>query len=256
MLLTICDNKDRLRISVIHLAISLGMAALAALLVFWLWYPFPYSEISGGRELFFIIITVIVVTGPLITLIIFNRAKTRQHLAMDFSVIGLLQLAALSYGLWVVFVARPVHLVFEFHRMAVVHAVDVDPAQLGQAPAELQDLPLTGPTLLSLRPFKSPDEQINSTLQAIAGLAQAAQPGLWQPYEAARADILKEAKPLADLKARFPDQAAAIDNAVARTGLQANSLGYLPLLARKNAWTVLIDPVTAQPVGYLPIDSF
>jgi len=91
--------------------------------------------------------------APPWTLVIFNRAKSRRHLAMDFSVVGLLQLAALSYGLWTVFVARPVHLVFEFHRMAVVHAVDVDSAQLSQAPAELQALPLTGPTLLSLRPF-------------------------------------------------------------------------------------------------------
>ena len=248
--------KDRLRVSAIHLTISLGIAALAALLVFELWYPYPYREISGGRELFALVIAVDVVMGPLITLIIFNRAKSRRHLAMDFSVVGLLQLAALSFGLWTVFVARPVHLVFEFHRMAVVHAVDVDPAQLGQARAELQALPLTGPTLLSLRPFKSFDEQHNSTMLALEGIAQAAQPGLWQPYDVARADILQEAKPVAQLKARFPDQAAAIDHAVARIGLQVNSLGYLPLVTRKNAWTVLIDSITAQPVGYLPIDSF
>lgn len=249
--------KDRLRASAVHLAISLALAALAALLVFGLWYPYPYYEISGGRELFLLVITVDAVMGPLITLVIFNRAKSRRHLAMDFAVIGLLQLAALSYGLWMVFVARPVHLVFEFHRMAVVHAVDIDPVQLRQAPAGLQALPLTGPTLLSLRPFKNSDEQFNSTLQALqGGISQASQPFLWQPYEAARIDIMKEAQPVAQLKARFPDQIAAIDNAVARTGLQANSLGYLPLLSRKDAWTVLIDPITAQPVGYLPIDSF
>ena len=249
--------KDRLRASAIHLGISLGIAALAALLVFGLWYPYPYRDISGGRELFLLVTVVDVVIGPLVTLVIFNRAKSRRHLMMDFSVVGLLQLAALSYGLWTVFVARPVHLVFEYHRMAVVHAVDVAPAQLSQAPTELQALPLTGPTLLSLRPFQTPDEQINSTVQAISGgIAQAAQPALWQPYDAAKSDILKDAKPLAQLKARFPDQAAVIDSAVAKTGLQANSLGYLPLLAHKSAWTVLIDLTTAQPVGFLPMDAF
>ena len=249
--------KDRLRASAVHLAISLPLAALAALLVFGLWYPYPYYEISGGRELFLLVITVDVVMGPLITLFIFNRAKSRRHLAMDFAVIGLLQLAALSYGLWMVFVARPVHLVFEFHRMAVVHAVDIDPAQLSQAPDGLQALPLTGPTLLSLRPFKNVDEQNQSTLQALTqGVAQAAQPVLWQPYNAAHVDILKESKPAAQLKARFPDQAAEIDSAVARSGFQVNNLSYLPLLARKNAWTVVIDTATAQPVGFLPIDSF
>ena len=43
------------------------------------------------------------------SLVIFNPAKTRRHLVMDFTVIGLLQVAALAYGLWTVFVARPVN---------------------------------------------------------------------------------------------------------------------------------------------------
>ena len=77
------------------------------------WYPYPYRELSGGRELFALVVAVDVVLGPLITLVIFNPAKTRRHLVMDFTVIGLLQVAALAYGLWTVFVARPVHLVFE-----------------------------------------------------------------------------------------------------------------------------------------------
>ena len=248
--------KDRLRASAIHLAISLSIALLAALVVFGLWFPYPYRELSGGRDLFLLVIAVDVVMGPLITLVIFNRAKSRRHLVMDFSVVGLLQLAALSYGLFTVFIARPVHLVFEFHRMAVVHAVDVDPKLLSEAPPELQYLPLTGPTLLSLRAFKTADEQMTSTLQAAQGLAQAAQPGLWQPYSTARADILKEAKPVAQLKSRFPNQAAAIDSAVAKSGFGADKLRYLPLLGRKDAWTVLIDSANAQPVGFLPIDSF
>ena len=157
--------KDRLRVSAIHLAISLGVAALAAVLLFGLWYPYAYYEISAGRELFLLVIAVNVVTVPLITLVIFNRAKSHHHLAMDFSVVGLLQLAALSNGLRAVFMARPVHLVFEFHHLAVGHALDIDPAQLSQAPAELQTLPLTGPTLLSLRSFKNFDEQFRSTLK-------------------------------------------------------------------------------------------
>ena len=42
---------DRLKASTLHLGLSLCIAALAALLVFAVWYPNPYREISGGREL-------------------------------------------------------------------------------------------------------------------------------------------------------------------------------------------------------------
>lgn len=247
--------QSRLRASTIHLAISLSIATLAALLVFGWWYPYPYRELSGGRELFTLVVAVDVVLGPLITLVIFNTAKTRRHLAMDFAVIGLLQVAALSYGLWTVFVARPVHLVFEYSRMAVVHAIDIEPSTLIQAPPGLQQRPWRGPTLLSLRPLQG-NEAIESVLQATGGIPQAAQPKLWQPYEAAREQILQASRPAAHLKQRFPGHADTIDQAAARTGRPMGVLRYLPLLSRTTAWTVLIDAQSVQPVGFVALDSF
>ena len=247
--------KNRLYAGAIHLAISLSVAALAAWLVFAIWYPSPYSELSGGRELFLLVIAVDVVIGPLITLVIFNRTKTKRHLVMDFTAVGLLQVAALAYGLWTVFVARPVHLVFDYNRMVVVHAIDVHPEMISKAPIALQKLPINGPSLLSLRPLQG-EAKFDSELLALGGIVQAAQPALWQAYDAARADILRESRPVAQLKERFPQHADTIDQAVARTGLPLDQLRTLPLLSRKTAWTVLIDAQTAQPVGFVPVDSF
>ena len=248
--------KDRLGASGIHLGISLCVAVFAAALVFGLWYPYPYGEISGGRELFFLVVAVDVIMGPLITLAIFNRAKPRRELLIDFTVVGLLQLAALGYGLWTVFAARPVHLVFEYSRMSVVHAIDVDSDLLAKAPPSLQTLPVTGPTVIALRPFKNPAEQFDATMAAFEGFPLAARSDLWQAYEPVRADVLKEAKPVAELRARFSNQAAQIDRAIAATGKPVTDLRYLPLLSRKTAWTVLLDTTTAEPLGYLPLDSF
>ena len=248
--------RDRLRASGIHLGISLCIAALAATLVFGLWYPFPYREISGGRELLFLLVAVDVITGPLITLAIFNRAKPRRELLKDFTVVGFLQLAALSYGLWTVFAARPVHLVFEYSRMTVIHAIDVDADLLAKAPPSLQKLPVTGPSVISLRPFKNSAEQFDATTAALKGFPLAARSDLWQAYEPARADVLKEAKPVAELRACFSHHAAQIDRAIAATDKQVTDLRYLPLLSRKTAWTVLLDATTAEPLGYLPLDSF
>ena len=248
--------KDRLGASGIHLGISLCVAVFAAALVFGLWYPYPYGEISGGRELFFLVVAVDVIMGPLITLAIFNRAKPRRELLIDFTVVGLLQLAALGYGLWTVFAARPVHLVFEYSRMTVVHAIDVDADLLAKAPTSLQKLPVTGPTVIALRPFKNPAEQFDATMAAFEGFPLAARSDLWQAYEPVRADVLKEAKPVAELRARFSNQAAQIDRAIAATGKPVTDLRYLPLLSRQTAWTVLLDTTTAEPLGYIPLDSF
>lgn len=251
------DWRTRLRAAGIHLGISAVVAVVAALLVFALWYPYPYSDISGGAELFRLVVAVDVVMGPLITFAIFNRSKPRKELRRDLAVVGLLQLAGLAYGLWTVHLARPVHMVFEYDRFRVVHQVEI-PAELqDRAPAGIAVAPVGGPTLLSLRPFRSENEKLEFTLAALQGVHLSARPDLWQPYEAGRAAVLAAAKPVEQLKARFPQRAAEIDAAVREGGGEPARAAYLPLIARKaEAWTVLLDSSDAKVIGYLPLDSF
>lgn len=248
--------KDRFKAAGIHLGISLGIAALAAALVFLVWYPYPYGAISGGRELFLILITVDVILGPLITLAIFNRAKPRSELRRDLAIVGLIQLAALGYGLWTVSLARPVHLVFELDRFRVVHAVDVPSDLMDKVPAGIDALPLSGPTLLSVRTFRDRSEEAEATLVALQGIALGARPDLWQSYEAGRTQVLQAAKPAAQLKARFADRASEIDATLVRAGRKPETTAYLPLAGRKIFWTVFVDPASAEVVGFMPIDSF
>ena len=248
--------KDRFTASGIHFGISLVIALLAAVLVFGIWYPYPYREISGGRELFFIVVMVDVILGPLITLAIFNRAKPRRELRRDLAMVALIQLAALGYGVWTVFVARPVHLVFEYDRFRVVHAVDVPHEMLERAPPGLTVLPVTGPTLLSLREFWDGKEKMDATMAALQGISLAARPDLWQSYGAAVPEILKAARPIAILKNRFAAQTADIDAAIARTGRKPEAVVFVPMVGRKTFWTVLLDATSAEVLGFMPLDSF
>jgi len=248
----------RLRASGLHLSLSLMVAALAAAVVFGLWYPYPYREVSGGRELLLLVVGVDVIVGPLITLLVFNPAKSRRERVLDFSVIGLLQVAALCYGLWTVAVARPVHLVFEINRFRVVHAVEIDEGLLAQAPPGLQALPWRGPTLVALRPFKSSQEELEATLAALNGLPLAARPDLWQPYDQAHQALQAVARPLGELSQRLPAQAPVIAEWLRQrpAGAPSDALVYIPMVGRKLFWTVVLDPVSWSVQGFLPIDSF
>ena len=248
--------RDRLRASSIHFLISAIVAVVAALFVFVFWYPDPYRELSGGRELFLILVSVDVILGPLITFAIFNRAKPWPVLRRDLVFVGLVQLVALGYGIWTAFVARPVHLVFEYDRFRVVHAIEVPEELLAQAPPGMRTLPPFGITVLALRPFRDADEKFQTTLAALQGLPLGARPDLWQPYPDARIRVLEAAKPAPLLKKRFPDRSAEIDRAIERTGIKPDALLYLPLVGRKVFWTVFIDSSTAEVLGFLPLDSF
>ncbi len=247
--------KGRVKASGIHLTISLALATLAALLVFYVWYRYPYREISGGRELFVLVVMVDVIMGPLMTLAVFNLSKPRKQLRRDLAVIGLLQLAALAYGLWTVAVARPVHLVFEIDRFRVVHAVDIEPVLLQRAAPTLQQLPLTGPTLLSVREFKDSKESFDATMAALQGLVLGARPDMWQSYAKAKPQIIATAKPLAELKTRFPASAGDIDAAL-KSAPPNTPVGYIPLVSRSTFWTVLINTNTAEVLGFVPLDPY
>jgi hypothetical protein len=248
--------KERLRASAVHLMISAAVASMAAALVFVVWYPWPYREISGGRELFLILTSVDIVLGPMVTLAIFDRAKGWPVLRRDLAFIGITQLAALAYGLGTVFEARPVYLVFEYNRFRVVHAVEIPEDALARADAHWRRLPWFGPRLLALREFRDSRESLVSTMTALQGLELSAQPHLWQAYPEARERVLKAAKPAQALEERFPAEADMIDSALRRTGLPRGSVLYLPMVGRKTFWTALIDPATADVVGFLALDSF
>lgn len=248
--------RKRLRAAVWHLAISCAVAILAAAIVFWLWYPAPYDELSGGRTLFLLIVAVDVALGPLITLSVFNPRKPAPELRRDLAIVALLQIAGLAYGLHTVFVARPVHLVFEFDRFRVVHVLDVPPEALTKAPPGIVALPLDGPSVLGLRPFSSAAEQLEMTMAALGGVALSARPELWRAYGEVRSDVLARARPLDHLMQRYPQHRPLIEQAAARAGHPRAELLYLPLVARRGDWAVLVDRRSAQPVAYVPVDAF
>lgn len=248
--------RYRLKGAGLHLVCSLAVALVAGALVFGLWYPFPYSELSGGRELFFLVVTVDVILGPLITFAVLSASKTKRQLAADLCVVVLLQLLGLAYGLWTVSVARPVLMVFEIDRLRVVHRVEIDDELLSRAPPDLARLPWGSPGLMAVREFKNRSEKGDATLLAVQGLQLSAQPSLWEPYAAATARVVAAARPLQSLQARHPGHAPALRQAAAAAGLEPGRALYLPVVGRKLFWTALIDPDSGYPRAYVALDPY
>lgn len=67
--------NDAGKIAAVHLAFSLILAAVLAVLIFSVWYPYPYIFLSGGLSLFAILIAVDLVCGPVLTFVLFSSKK-------------------------------------------------------------------------------------------------------------------------------------------------------------------------------------
>lgn len=241
-----------------HLAISAAVAVLCAAVVFGVWYPFPYRQISGGRELFVLLVSVDVVAGPLLTLVVFDRRKPRAELWRDMSVIVALQLAALGYGLMSVHQARPVLLAYEGSRFRAVSAAELDPTLLHEAQGDLGQLSQTGPRLVGVK-LASPEDPdyAQSIKQSIEGFHPSFRPSRWLPYEQQRLQAAAAAKPMAELRAKHPSAAALIDAAVGNAGLPIERLAYVPLQSRMHSeWIVVVERSTGWPKAFAPVDGW
>ncbi|HSW08633.1 TfpX/TfpZ family type IV pilin accessory protein [Aquabacterium sp.] len=247
------DLHSRTRAALIHFSGSAAVAALAAALVFLLWFPNPYEAMAGGLGLFVLIISVDIVMGPLITFAVFNRRKPVTELRRDLAIVVLMQLAALAYGLHTMYLARPVALALEEDRFRVVPAVDVVHEELPLAPAPLQSLSLTGPRLLRTTMPTDPAAKFEALKRAITGNDLGTRPKYWQPWDdIARQEVRTNAKPLAQVPEQGPQyhSQAVLAAAVAKTGAPAAQVRFLPLLSRYVAGVVLVDAQTGNVLGF------
>ena len=248
------DLRPRAQAAGIHLLISVAVASLAAVLVFFLWYPGPFRLMAGGRDLFLLVTIVDVVIGPVLTFAVFNRAKGKRHLARDLAVIGALQLAALVYGLHTVYIARPVAMVFEVERFRLVTANDVLVEELPKAPPELRELSLTGPKVIGARRPEMGAERNDAMFMGVSGIDVGQRPLCGIPSAQAQSRALERAKPVEKLMKQYPDKAADTRQRLADMKADEASARFLPVMARQ-PWVAVLDR-TGAVLGYLPLDGF
>ncbi len=248
------DFRSRALAAGIHLLISAAVAGLAAVLVFGVWYPGAFRLMAGGRELFFLVTVVDVVIGPLLTFAVFNRAKGVRHLRRDLAIIGVLQAAALAYGLHTVYVARPVAMVFEVDRLRLVTANDVLVEELPKAPPAYRQLPLDGPWLIGTRRPEAGDERNDALFMGVGGVDVGQRPLFWQSYDSSRSAAINRSRPLAVLIDHVPRQAADIRERLKALGADVATGRFLPVMARGD-WVAVLDS-RGNVLGYLPLDGY
>ena len=242
--------------SSIHFLSSLLIAALAATLVFLLWYPFPYRELAGGRELFILIVGVDVVCGPLLTAVIFNPFKPRMELWRDLGLVALIQIAALVFGMFTVWQARPLFLALELDRFKVVMSADLEPTAVTALPPALNPSWFSGPVVVALREPADSKERNKVLLESVqGGRDYAERPEFYLPYEGANAlKSLSRAKPLSVFLQKQPSQQAAATELATKKGTDIAQWLYLPVIARQD-WVAVLDK-QGQIQGFLKGDGF
>jgi hypothetical protein len=247
--------REKWRAFAIHFTLTALLAVIAAAIIFWVWFPSPFDRMIGGAELFALVVGCDLVLGPLISLVVYDSRKSRGKLVFDYCVIGLLQLAALGYGLWIVASSRPVYVAFALDRLEIVAAADILPAELPAArDPRYRSLPITGPRRVAI--VVLPEDHEDALWKALEGNEEPARPKFYVPYESQLPEIRARARTLEDLRKRHPEAREKLAQAQAETGLPETRLRWLPVRFHDVFWTVLIDADSCKPLAYFDVDPY
>lgn len=238
----------RFKAAAIHLSLS-ALVGLALLAAFWfVWYPAPLFTAVGGLEIFVAVVTVDVLLGPLLTLVVYNEKK--KSLKFDLAVIAAVQLAALAYGVLTLWDGRPVYVAALGFRFDVIQAAEVDAEELRNSGKKL---PIWGPTFVGTKPAADTEEKTRVMFLAVAGVDYGHLPRYHVPLAEMRDKILKDIKPISELRTHNPGRDAEIAQWLrARNRPDESSVGYQGLKARAQPMAVILDAKTAEVIGIAP----
>ena len=243
-----------LRHMVLIVLVLLGVAVL----VFGLWYQHPFDKVAHGRELFGLLALGMLVSGPLLTLLLYRTGKPRYQWQVDMALIAVLQLVVLAFGMYQIAQSRPVVVAFEGDRFRLVQAGSISPGQLDQAPPALAQLGYGGPRWLGVQLLTNTDPQYAQSVRlALQGLHPAQRPERWRAYADQQTQVQRALQPLDALRALHPGAATQIGQAIANTGQPEDDLGFVPLMHNNNSdWVVLVRRHDAAPLGFVPLSGW
>ena len=231
--------SKRLKFFMGHILVSLGAALGVVALVYGLWYPSPLSKAVGVTHIFLMLLAIDVILGPILGFVIYKEAK--KTLKFDLSVIILIQIVALVFGVYNIAQARPAWVVFNTDRFELIRNNDLvlsEPAPQD----EFVQVSWVGPQWAAVK-VANDVQQKNEDLfaEALGGLSIAQRPERYIDIDEEKATLRKRALPLSSLY-QYNDKQQV--NTVLTKYPQANH--WLPMKALSIDMVVLINKEKAE----------
>jgi len=240
--------RNRYRAGASFLAVSATVAIAVFAIIYFVFYPWGLFETIGGLELFFLITLIDLVIGPVLVTIVFKPGK--KGLLFDLVVIAGLQVAALVYGLHVLYLSRPAYIVFVKDRFEFVRANDLSDTEVAKGTLS-QVLPVFGPRLVAANLPKDPKDLETLIFGSFSGIDVQHFPRYYVDYRSASGQVRANALPIARLRELNPGKDAYISRLLADAGKRP--VAYLPFKADKREAAALIDEADGSLIRVAPL---
>ncbi len=244
----------KLKASLTHLALSGAVVGSIFLIIFFAWYPYPYFEIRGAGDIVLILISVDLVLGPLLTFIVYKPKK--KTLVFDLSVIVIIQLAALVYGVSAIYEERPYFMVYAVDRFTLLAEKDVDFSQIEDQ--RLKEKPGVGPVMVLAKMPEDPQEKEALMMEVVfEGKPDLdRRPEYWVPYRENLEIIFTRTKTLQELKTKRAPVADIVDKMVAKYSGGIDDLAFVPMIGKNGDFAVVLEKETGKLIDAIDVDPW
>ncbi len=243
----------KIKATAIHLAGSiLALLAFVSLLLF-VWYPQPFFTLDASWSVIQIVAGVDVVVGPLLTFIIFKHGK--PGLRFDLTVIVMMQLSFLSYGVYVAYHERPLYAVFSVDRFTLVSSRHVDE---DLAVPALTNSAWAGPTIVYTLPPVDADERSDMLGDMVKGERNdpALMPERYRLLQPHLPEVLARGIDVGAKAAGDPEKERRIEGFLRAHGGTVEDYAFLPVEGRKSDALLAFARADRELVGLLNMDPW
>ena len=235
--------SKRLKFFLSHLLLSFLIASVVVGLVI-IWYPYPLANAVGVTNIFFMLLVIDVIVGPVLGLLVYKEGK--KTLKFDLSVIIIIQIAALCYGVFSIEQGRPAWLVYNVDRFELIRKNDIILENIDKAQPQFQQISWTGPQFAAVKLAASQQQrQDDMFTEVLGGVSLAQQPERYIELTQAKNQIQQRALPLIELeqynsKTDVEKTLAKYPKADAWLTLKANAIDMVVLVNKESATIIKI----------------
>ncbi|MDC4331587.1 type IV pilin accessory protein [Acinetobacter baumannii] len=236
--------SKRLKFFFGHLAISFGIALSVVAWVFLVWYPQPLAQAVGVTHIFLMMVAIDVVLGPFLGLLVYKEGK--KTLKFDLTIIILIQLFALAYGLFSIAQGRPAWLVYSVDRFELVRQNEIIDTNSQKAQVLFQHPSWFKPQFAAVELAKDTKQRNEDMFSEVfGGISLAQRPEHYVDLAQVKSQIQQRAQNLKELekynsKQRVDKVIRAYPQADAWVPLKANAVDMVVLLNKQSAQVVKI----------------
>jgi hypothetical protein len=236
--------SKRLKFFLSHLLLSFLVALLVIGLVFLIWYSSPLVTAVGVTHIFLMLLVIDVILGPLLGLLVYKEGK--KTLKFDLTVIILIQIAALCYGVYSIEQGRPAWLVYNVDRFELVRKNELVDTNIQQAQLQFQKPSWFKPQYVATE-FAKDTQQRNDDIfaEVLGGISLAQRPERYVDFAQAKKQMQQRAQKLELLqqynnKTKVEKILAKYPNADAWLPLKANAVDMVVLVNKESASIIKI----------------